>query len=514
VTFALDRRAEALDRLRRESFDLLVVGGGIIGSRVALDAARAGLRVALVERSDFAAATSSASSKLVHGGFRYLSLGNFGLVHAAQRERRLLRRHIAPHLVWPMPLVLAVHHDSPHGGRGIALGLGIYAALSGFAGQGRMIASDEAVALVPPLRAERLSAAAVLDEAQTNDCRLTLSTVGAAERAGAVVLNHAAVLSLERDAAARTWRASVGGRPGEGVPAVRARAIVNATGPWLDRMRLLEDSRARPSVRLSKGVHVVLRLDEPWRAGAALLLPDKRSVYAVPYDGGLLLGVTDTDFDGDPGSAAPEPEDVAFLLGHARGLLAPEALRAADVRHSFAGLRVLPPGDGEPQRARRERVLGVGPGGMVSVAGGKLTTHRAIAHEVLRLLPPEVRPRSFAAPTEPLVPATNGAAHLELPPPVRAHLVRLYGPELGTVLASARDPSALEPIHESGPDLWVQVDHAVAREWALTAEDVTRRRTSLAMRGLETPELLARIERRMADAAASAPPTGTATLGV
>jgi glycerol-3-phosphate dehydrogenase len=497
-------RAVALERLGRDRLDLLVIGGGILGSRVALDAARAGLRVALLDRGDFASATSSASSKLVHGGFRYLSLGNFGLVREAQSERRVLIRHVAPHLIWPMPLVLAIDRDSPHGAPAIALGLAIYTGLCGFREPaGRMVRPASATRLVPPLRAGRLDGCAVLEEAQTDDSRLTLATVAAAERAGAIVLNYATVVALERGRG-RVTEAFVAGLPGEGLVAVRPRAVVNATGPWLDHVRRLEDPAAGTSIRLSKGVHAMLPLVEPWRAGVALLLPDKRNIYAVPCDGGLMLGATDTLYEGDPGSVEPEPGDVALLLGEAARVLPGELLRPEDVRYSFAGLRVLPPGEGDTQRARRERVLSIGSGGMVSIGGGKLTTHRAISLDVLRLLPAEVRPRRLPAAAEPLVPDRNGVLPRGLAPETVAHLVRLYGPDAAAVAAAA-GPGGLEPVHPKAPDLWAQVDHAVEREWALTVEDVTRRRTSLALRGLDGPELRERVSARMRALGAPAP---------
>jgi glycerol-3-phosphate dehydrogenase len=501
VTVAAEGRAATLARLESDRFDLLVVGGGIVGSRVALEASLAGLRVALVDGGDFAGATSSASSKLIHGGFRYLSLGNLGLVRRAQWERRPLVERVAPHLIHPMPLVLSIDGESPHSWPAIAFGLALYAGLSGFRSpSGRMITRGEACARVPVLRTDGVRACAVLDEAQTNDSRLTLATVAAAARAGAAVANYVVVDALEWGAG--RVRALAHSRLGEGDLSLEARAVVNATGPWVDVVRRLETPHAGTAVRLSKGVHVMLPLPGGrWRAGAATLLGDKRAVYAVPCEGLLMLGATDTAFDGDPGSVAVEPADVATLLGQARRLLPDELLRREEIRFAYAGLRVLPVGAGDTARAPREHVVSVGPRGMISVAGGKLTTHRRIAIDVLRRLPAEIAPARLAPSDLPIAGGAagrNGAGPDAAPNgDPRAHLARVYGSDAGAVVAYAETvPDALEPIHPDGPDVWAQVHHAVEHEWALTVEDVVRRRTTLGLRGL-SGLAAAPVERRL-----------------
>ena len=218
----------------------------------------------------------------------------------------------------------------------------------------------------------------------------------------------------------------------EGSFKLHCRAVVNTTGPWLDYLRLLEDPRRQPAVRLSKGVHLVLPLEGEWRAAMALTLRDGRHVYAVPWHGTVLVGTTDTSFEGDPGSVVPTPTEEAYLLEAASRFLPNDLVRRDRVLCSFAGLRVLRPGHEPTFDASREHLLSVGPAGMVSIAGGKLTTHRPIALDALRALPSEVRPR------------------------------RLY-------------PS-LDPLPGASPP---------DEEWAVTAEDVTRRRTTLAVRGLD-----------------------------
>jgi glycerol-3-phosphate dehydrogenase len=496
----IDRRGRALEELECGVFDVLVIGGGIVGSRVALDASRVGLRVALVEAGDFGGATSSASARLVHGGLRYLRTGQVRLVRAASRERDALASRIAPRLVRPLPFVLASGKD---GRSKCAAGLLAYAALGGLRRPPpRLVSGREAAHLVPPLRTKNAGLLAVFHEATTNDARLTLVTVKAAARAGAVVANYLRVVALDA-APGGISRALLEGRGGEPVE-VECRAVVNATGPWVDLIRRMEDPGCEPVARLSKGVHVVLRPEQAWRAALAVSLDGDRHLYAVPCEGKVLLGTTDTEYTGDPGCVCAEPADLSSLLDAASEFLAPEALRPGRVVSAFAGLRVLPRGEGAPSLASREHLLSVGPGGVVSVAGGKLTTHRPIARDALGHLPAEVRPRRLAASDGPLqgaYPSDSRDPCRILDASTRDHLLRLYGSEARNLPAYAgRFPNALERIVPGAPDVWAQVFHAVAEEWAVTAGDVIHRRTTLGLRGFDTLDVRATISSVLEDA--------------
>ena len=486
-------RADVLERLSTQAYDLLVVGGGIVGSRVALDAARSGLRVALVDKGDFGAGTSSASTKLVHGGLRYLATGQLRLVREAQRERQALEEIVAPGLVWSIPLVLA----TTPGGSSRALlpvAMTLYRALAGRNGpRPKRLSREDAPRLVPGLRAGTISSAVLLREGQTNDARLTLATVRAAAEAGADVANYVALVSLEQ-VRGRVVAALLEGLPGERSLEVRTRAVVNATGPWVDHVRRLEDPRAEPAVRLSRGANLTLALDEPWAAALALF-DSKRSVVAAPWHGLLLLGATDTPYEGDPSAAGPTAEDIRSLLESLADVLPDELLRPERVLYAFAGLRALARGQGSTAVASRDHILSVGPGGMVSVAGGKLTTHRLIARAALGELPVEVRPKRLLHRDAPLAALTAPVAVLdELRASVGSacltYLVELYG---ARVTELADDVSALRPIAPGGPDLWAQAAYARDVEWALCVDDVVRRRTTLELRGLATPEVRAGI---------------------
>jgi glycerol-3-phosphate dehydrogenase len=315
-----------------------------------------------------------------------------------------------------------------------------------------------------------------------------LATVSAGARCGALVANHLRAVNLDL-APGEISRISLHGREGE--ITVRCRAVVNATGPWLDLIRRMEDSSCELIARLSKGVHVVLRPDEQWRA--AVSLEGGQHLYAVPCEDRALLGTTEEDYCGDPARVAAEPADVCYLLEMAKQFLRPEMLWSERVVSAFAGLRVLPRGEEALLDASRDHLLSVGPGGMVSAVGGKLTTHRRIALDALRHLPDRVRLRRLSLSDVPL----PGASHVGvrdlyslLDCSAVDHLLHLYGSETGKLLGYSRvEDNALERITPGAPDLWAQVYHAVREEWASTAEDVICRRTTLGLRGFDTPEI-------------------------
>jgi glycerol-3-phosphate dehydrogenase len=488
-------RDRTLERLRAGTFDVLVVGGGIVGARVAFEASRVGLKVALVDAGDFGGATSSASGKLVHGGLRYLRTGKVRLVREAHRERRVLLRRVAPHLVCRLPFLLASAEQGRSRYSTVVAGPLAYWALDGFRRPApRFVTAGEVGELVPHLRTG--VPGVLLEEAMTDDGRLTLATVKAAVGAGAVVTNYVRVVGLERS------RGKISGAvlerlDGEDLLTVRCRAVVNATGPWLDHLRLLEDPQREPAVRLSKGVHLVLPPEGEWRAAFTLSLDGGRHVYAVPWRGMLLLGTTDTPYECDPGTVAPEPAEEEYLLITASRFLPEKMLRPDLVLCSFAGLRVLPRGDGGTYEASREHIVRVGPAGMISVGGGKLTTHRLVALDALRALPAELRPRKLRPNSDPLPGALlpdARALHLRLDDATARHLMELYGGEAEKLFRYAtRLPDAFKKVHPEGPDIWAQVYHAVDEEWAMTVDDVVRRRTTLGIRGLATEDVRAQI---------------------
>jgi glycerol-3-phosphate dehydrogenase len=496
---AVTPREAAIERLASREFDLLVIGGGIVGAGTAATAARARLAVALVDKGDFGAGTSTASSKLIHGGLRYLRLGDVRLVREALHERRLLTQVVAPQLVRRLPFLFPLYRNGPYGPATIQAGLVLYGAFAR-SRLHRLASPERARERVPSLRLDGLRSCGVYADATTHDGRLCLANVRAAEEAGATVLNYAEVREL------RTVHGRVAGAvalvDGESVE-VSARSVVNATGPWVDVVRRLEDPAASPTIRLSKGSHVLLRVDEPWTAALTIPHDKVRVSFAVPWEDMLLLGTTDTLYEGQPGDVEATEAEVAQILDEASVAVEPELLSADAIRSTYAGLRVLPGGDGATASARRETVLHRGTGGMLSVAGGKLTTYRRIALDALSMLRAELRLHRLDRRAFPLPGAVDPGeaarqlAHRwpELDPRVRAHLAHHYGSLAEEVLAPAeQEPDLLRPLHPDGPDLVAQAVYARDVEWARRPEDVLQRRTTLALRGLATEETVALVE--------------------
>jgi glycerol-3-phosphate dehydrogenase len=480
-------RATALAGLTGRRFDVLVVGGGITGAGVALDAASRGLRTALVERGDFASGTSSASSKLVHGGLRYVSQGELGLVAQALAERQRLLEN-ASHLVRPLPFVLPLA-----GGAAAARSVGTALSLYDLAGGARIgqvhrrLSVAEARRRVPALREDAFGRAYLYLDAHADDARLTLAVVRTAVLDhGAVAANHAAVAGLLRGRTGRVVGARVRS-DGEEIE-VRASVVVNSAGVWADGVSGLEDERAGAgtvaTIRPAKGVHVtVSRSRLPADAAAVLPVPaDGRSIFVVPWPGTdrVYVGTTDTDYDGDLDQPRCTASDVNYLLGAVNAWVA-DPLTPAAVVGCWAGLRPLVAagaggaGGRTADLSRRHR-LSRSAGGVVTIIGGKLTTYRRMAadtvDEVARILGAGARNRTAtlrlhgAGARRPLGPDADGD-----------HLGSRYGTEAALVRALVdADPSLGTPLVDGLPYLRAEAVHAVRHEMARTLEDVLDRR--------------------------------------
>lgn len=421
-----------LEALANGQFDVLVIGGGILGAGIARDAALRGLRVALVEQRDFASGTSSRSTKLIHGGFRYLEQGAVGLVAESCRERAILRR-MAPHLVKPLSFLFVVYAGDKRPLWQMRVGLAAYDWLArGRApGRHRGLTAAEAMAEEPALEATGLQGAVLFYDCQEDDARFCVDNIHHAADLGAVCVNYCGVTELVRRGD-RVQAARV--QPGV---EVRARWFVNATGVWAGRLS--------SAVKLTptKGVHLVVpRVTQ--RHGVFWQARDGRMVFVIPWWDGSLVGSTDTDFAGDPAEARAEPADMEYLLGEFRRRF-PSA--STEVWTSFAGLRPLIGGRGPPSARSREHRLVWDGENFVSVVGGKYTTYRAIAAEVIEALGATRAPcRTDSTPLPAYRPAPSGE-------------------QLSAV-----------------PDVWESdVRYACEQEMACTLADVMRRRTPLAL---------------------------------
>ncbi len=375
------------EALAQREFDLIVIGGGITGVATARDAALRGLSVLLVEKDDFAAGTSSRSTKLIHGGLRYLETYQFKMVAESLQERERMLR-LAPHLTEVRPFLYLLYRGYPETRFKLSLGLTFYDAASGQWRKRRhaMLNREQVLEHEPHLNPEGLLGAGRFYDVLTDDARLTLDTAKGAARAGAVLLNHARVTGLLIEAGeARGVR--IEDQLGGGVVEVHGRQVLNATGPWTEQTRALEDGGPAGRLRPTKGVHIVLRKrDFPLNTAVFLRSPDdNRVVWPIPSldDSLVYVGTTDTDYIGDPDSVRPEEADLQYLLNVANHTIPDARLDLSHVVGCWAGLRplVAPSPGTSTGNTSREHAISVGPAGMLTISGGKLTSSRLMARQ-------------------------------------------------------------------------------------------------------------------------------------
>jgi glycerol-3-phosphate dehydrogenase len=480
-------RATALRRLADERFDVLVVGGGITGAGVALDAASRGLRTALVERHDLASGTSSKSSKLVHGGIRYLQQREIGLVYEALAERQILRK-TAPHLVRVLPFLLPVFTRDGLLPRRLARLLGTTMWMYDLTGGLRIgklhkrVSKEKALGYMPTLPADRVAASYVYYDAQTDDARLTLAVARTAADYGAAIANYTNLVGIDKGADGRVQSAQVEA-DGQTIE-VRASVVVNATGVWADDIRALDEGTHPSSIRPAKGVHITV----PWslvQNQIAVVIPvpkDRRSVFVVPWggEGGdhqfTYIGTTDTDYDGPVDDPQITPADVAYLLGAINAAVT-TTITESDILGTWAGLRPLVR-DAKSERTAdlsRRASVRTSDSGVITVTGGKLTTYRRMAADAVDAAVERLDVRGHRSRTKRV--RLHGAAGWDAPGLPDALATR-YGGDAREVLALiAADSSLAEPIVPGLAYTKAEVVYAVRAEMARTLDDVMSRRT-------------------------------------
>jgi glycerol-3-phosphate dehydrogenase len=495
-------RRRSLDRLRSSQLDVLVIGGGVVGAGAALDAASRGLTVGLLEKDDWASGTSSRSSRLAHGGLRYLEQREFALVHEALTERGLLLERLAPHLVRPVPFVFPLTRalDRPYVGAGIA----IYDVLArvgrrtgGLPGH-RHLSRSATLRLAPGLREDAFTGAVGFFDAQIDDARHTVALVRTAATHGALTVSRAQVEQFRRDDGRVVGVTALDRETGERFD-VSAHVVVGATGVWTTHTRTLLDESVAADVRPSKGVHLVVDRDAI-ALNAALIARTTHSVlFLLPWGRHWLVGTTDTPWDGSLEDPEPTGDDIDYLLAEANKWLA-RPLRRDDVKGTFAGLRPLlavdPDTVDDTTKLSREHAVSTPAPGFVDIAGGKYTTYRVMAKDVIdeavRHLPEVLRPGPSRTHALPLVGAEGYAelwrrrhdiaADHDIPVGALVHLLRRHGDEYRRILQlAADDPMLGAPLHPEAPYWRAEVVHAVAAEGARTTDDVLRRRTRLAI---------------------------------
>ena len=480
-------RADALRRLGDEEFDVLVVGGGITGAGCALDAASRGLRTALVERDDFASGTSSKSSKLVHGGLRYLQQREFALVYEGLRERHRALEN-APHLVRVLPFLIPILSKDGLIDRRIARAMGAAMWMYDLTGGWRIrklhqrIGRDEAVAHMPTLRRDNVASAYLYYDARADDARLTLCIARTAAAHGAAVANYARLGGLLKDADGKVSGARV---EADGTEIeVRAQVVVNAAGVWADDVRALDEGSDPESIRPAKGIHITV----PWekvRNDIAAIVPvpkDRRSIFVVPWGDFTYIGTTDTDYDGPIDDPQCTSADVDYLVDAVNRVIE-EPLSTRDVLSTWAGLRPLLRSARSDRTAdlSRHHAVRVSESGVVTITGGKLTTYRSMAADTVDQAARIVGRRWGRSKTKRL--RLVGGDGFEAPPDtpepsLHDHLAGRFGTEASEVHDLVRDdPTLGDSLVPGLPYLRAEAVHAVRHEMARNLDDVLTRRT-------------------------------------
>jgi glycerol-3-phosphate dehydrogenase len=504
---SLHTRATNLERMSRETFDVAVIGGGATGAGVALDAATRGLTVALIEKQDFAGGTSSRSSKLIHGGLRYLEQFEFALVREGLHERAHLHRN-APHLSQPLAFLVPVYKSgkrSPLGNNRLKLRAGL-ALYDWFAGRRnfarhRWLSIAEALAFAPHLAADGLRGAFVYYDGLTDDARLVIEIIKTAAAHGAVVANYATATGfVTRDG--RTSGVEVSDQLSNQRLTIAARLVINATGVWADEVNRLSDPSARKTLRPSKGIHVVLPA-EKLRNRAAVLIPslgEQRFLFVIPWQQRVVVGTTDTDYTGDLNDPKATAEEVRRVIESAARSFPDAGITMDDCISSFAGLRPLAGGDANTtsELSRRE-VINENEAGLISITGGKLTAWRAMAERVVDLAVERLAPRNESATSLPrsrsaeikltgnaqitddnAASASLIARDFAVPLATAEHLRQSYGGNSVTILEMVRRRDELKRALIDGlPHIEAEVIYAARYEMAATVEDVLSRRTRI-----------------------------------
>jgi glycerol-3-phosphate dehydrogenase len=491
-------REDAMARMTQQELDILVVGGGVVGAGSALDAVTRGLTTAIIEGRDWASGTSSRSSKLIHGGLRYLEMLDFGLVREALKERGLLLDRIAPHLVRPVRFLYPLQHrfwERPYVGAGIAL----YDAMAYASGTAhgldhhRHLTRKHALREAPCLRPDSLTGAIQYSDAQVDDARHTLTVVRTAASFGALAANAAQVVGFLRQGervTGATVKDTETGRTFE----VRARQVINATGVWTDDTQALADTRGQFHVRASKGIHLVVPRDRLQSNTGIILRTEKSVLFIIPWGRHWIIGTTDTDWSLEKTHPAASASDIDYLLEHVNSVIS-SPLTREDVEGVYAGLRPLLTGESEStSKLSREHVVGHPVPGLVVVAGGKYTTYRVMAadavDEAARSL--DARVPDSCTDQVPLLGADGYRALWNQRRALAAstgvhvarieHLLNRYGSCVHELLALLRDePSLGTPLPGADDYLQVEALYAVTHEGARHLDDVLARRTRISI---------------------------------
>ncbi|MFI5303334.1 MAG: glycerol-3-phosphate dehydrogenase [Nitrospiria bacterium] len=503
---------DRIGHLNHSEFDLIVIGGGSVGAGIARDAAMRGLTTLLVEKGDFGCGTSSRTSKIVHGGIRYLEQGEIRLVIESLRERFILQK-IAPHLVHPLPFLIPVFKDGPRPLWMIRAGLWIYDALSMFRNKQRfqLINREEILRLLPGLEPDRILGGGIYYDSQMNDARLVLENVLDAKSSGATVLNYVQVEKFRTDGKKLTG-VVLNDKIEGGRIEVGGRAIVNAGGPWVSQIAADAGDKNPIQIRTTQGTHIIV--PSLSREYAIVVTPkeQKRIFFIIPWYGNSLIGTTDLDYEGDPSAVHPLPGEIDYLLGETRKLFPRTGPKKEDIIAIFSGLRpLLNDRCSDPSAASRRSKIAESASGLISIAGGKFTTYRSIAEKAVDLVGRRLARTDLKECRTSVDPLYGGklkksfdrfleedgkkwAGQYQIDLSIISHLIGQYGSRTKEVLNLVeKDRSLGERISPAFLNIKAEIVYSIEIEMALTLSDFLRRRTLLGLSGLNSQDVLLQI---------------------
>ncbi|WP_231735036.1 glycerol-3-phosphate dehydrogenase/oxidase [Bacillus sp. FJAT-29937] len=498
--FSNKNRTEIINKLQKDPFDVLIIGGGITGAGIAFDASSRGMKTALVDMQDFASGTSSRSTKLVHGGLRYLKNFEVKLVAEVGKERAIVYEN-GPHVTTPEWMLLPIYQDGTFGRLSTSIGLRVYDYLAGVSSDERrtMLNVQETIEKVPLIKKEGLQGAGYYVEYRTDDARLTIEVMKAAYEKGAVPINYMKAYKLLYKNSEVEGILAVDQLTGDEYE-IKAHTIVNASGPWVDFIRDMDGSKIGKSMQLTKGVHIVVDQSKlPLKQAVYFDTPDKRMIFAIPRNGKSYVGTTDTFYNQDPQNPKITKEDREYLI-HAITDMFPDArVSETDIESSWAGVRPLISVEGkDPSEISRKDEIWEAPSGLITIAGGKLTGYRKMAETVVNLLARNLKEKSnleFTRCLTKTLPISGGdvggsrnynsfieklsrdGIEIGLTQGEAFHLVSMYGSNTPILFNMIEANSNEAEKYEMPLTLWVKLKYALDYEMAATPSDFFTRRT-------------------------------------
>ncbi|MCS0653813.1 glycerol-3-phosphate dehydrogenase/oxidase [Cytobacillus firmus] len=510
MTFSNLNRNDMINTLTAEEFDLLIIGGGITGAGIALDAATRGMKTALVEMQDFAAGTSSRSTKLVHGGLRYLKQFEVKMVAEVGKERAIVYEN-GPHVTTPEWMLLPMHKGGTFGKFSTSVGLRVYDFLAGVRKSERrsMLSVPETLSKEPLIKKDGLKGGGYYVEYRTDDARLTIEVMKAAAEKGALPVNYLKVENLLYDEQGKVCGAAAADQLTGKIHEIRAEKVINAAGPWVDSIREKDGSRKGKTLRLTKGVHLVIDQSKfPLKQAVYFDTPDKRMVFAIPRNGKTYVGTTDTFYDSDPVNPKMTASDRTYIINAINFMFPSVKITENDIESSWAGVRPLIWEEGkDPSEISRKDEIWESDTGLLTIAGGKLTGYRKMAETIVDMLAEKFKQesnRTFSSSITKTLPISGGnvggsskfrefiefqtekGTSIGLSAEQSKHLVNMYGSNVGIIFNMIEADKSEAENYGLPIVLWAKLKYAIKHEMAAAPVDFFNRRTGALLFDIET----------------------------